>query len=507
MVFCNIDMSPPSPAGPCAVVIFGASGDLTKRLLFPSLYNLARNKLLPEDFAIVGVARSEKSDDAFRSEMNENIHQFATAGVDEELWHWLEGRLYYLSGNFDDPATYSQLQQKLADIEDKHGTGGNVLFYLATAEDYFAKIVSLLGKAGLVREEAGHWRRVIVEKPFGHDLESARTLNREILSVLSESQTYRIDHYLGKETVQNILVFRFANGLFEPIWNRNYIDHVQITVAETVGVEQRGGFYDHTGALRDMVPNHLFQLLALTAMEPPTAFNADPVRTEKAKVLEAVEPLSEQDVLHQVVRGQYGEGTVAGKPVAAYRASPKVAPDSNTETFVAMKLAIDNWRWAGVPFYLRTGKTLPKRATEVAIQFKQAPFALFRDTPVECLTPNFLVVKIQPEEQISLQFSAKVPGPAVRMNGVQMDFSYKDFFGAAPGTGYETLIYDCMIGDAILFQRADIAEAGWKVVDPILKTWASHPPADFPNYAAGSWGPRPANALIERDLRYWHLYD
>jgi glucose-6-phosphate 1-dehydrogenase len=367
----------------------------------------------------------------------------------------------------------------------------------------FAPVVLQLGKAKLLQESEGGWRRVIIEKPFGRDLQSARELNRNILSVMSGKQIYRIDHYLGKETVQNIMVFRFGNGIFEPLWNRNHIDHVQITVAETVGVETRGKFYDATGALRDMVPNHLFQLLELVSMEPPTCFAADAVRAEKGKVLEAVHPFGVEDARRNVVRGQYTAGTVIGKPIKAYRESPDVAPDSSTETYVALKVMMDNWRWAGVPFYLRTGKALVTRSSEVVIRFKQAPFALFRDTPVERLTPNDLVLHIQPEEGVTLSFGAKKPGPKVIMGGVEMRFDYKDYFEVAPSTGYETLIYDCMIGDTTLFKRAEEIEAGWRIVQPLLESWSggrNDPPA---NYAAGSEGPAEADELLARDGRQW----
>ncbi|MBV8882553.1 MAG: glucose-6-phosphate dehydrogenase, partial [Chroococcidiopsidaceae cyanobacterium CP_BM_RX_35] len=427
------------PAPPCVMVIFGAAGDLTKRLLIPSLLNLARGKLLPDEFAVVGIARSQMSSDDFRAKMSQDIQEFATGSVDQDTWDWLEQRLYYLSGNFEDANSYQQLRDLLAQVDQERGTRGNYLYYLATASDFFSKIVRQLGDVGLAQESEGHWRRVIIEKPFGNDLNSARTLNQNLGSVLSESQIYRIDHYLGKETVQNILVFRFGNGLFERVWNRHYIDHVQITVAETVGVEGRGGFYEGAGALRDMVENHLFQLLAMTAMEPPLSFDADALRDEKSKLLHAILPMNSEAVHTQVVRGQYDAGTVKGKHISAYRAEPRVAADSNTETYVALKLMIDNWRWAGVPFYLRTGKVLPQRVSEIAIQFKRVPHLMFRQTTVERLTPNFLVLHIQPDEGISLQFGAKIPGPAVRMEAVEMDFHYQDYFGKQPSTGYETL--------------------------------------------------------------------
>jgi glucose-6-phosphate 1-dehydrogenase len=491
------------PAPPCALVIFGATGDLTRRLLVPSLYNLRCAKLLPEQFAILGVARADKDTGTFRRDLGESLREFAAAEVVPDRWRWLSERTHYLQGDFGDLGAYRTLDRTLAEIDTTHRTGGNVLFYLATPPDAFATIVARLGHAGLVREPVGSWRRVVVEKPFGTDLRTAQELNRTILGILAEPQVYRIDHYLGKETVQNIMVFRFANGIYEPLWNRDHIDHVQITVAETVGVEQRGAFYDRTGALRDMVPNHLFQLLALTAMGAPNSFEADAVRWEKVKVLDAVRPFTRGDCLAGVVRGQYGAGTIEGKPSTAYRRSPNVAPDSSAETYVALKLMIDNWRWAGVPFYLRTGKSLARRASEIAIEFKQAPLALFRGTPCEKLTPNFLVLRIQPEEGISLQFGAKLPGAAMRIGSVTMDFDYKEHFKAAPWTGYETLIYDSMIGDATLFRRADDIEAGWRVVQPILDAWQDTPPPEFPNYAAGSGGPRQADELLARDGRHW----
>ena len=500
----SIDEQLLQPAEKCIMVIFGAAGDLTKRLLIPSLHNLARSKLLPKEFAIVGFARAEMSTEDFRTKMSQEIQEFATGSVDAEAWDALVQRLYYISGNFEDAASYQRLRELLTTIDAECGTNGNYLYYLATASDFFSKIVQQLGDVGLT-QESGNWRRVIIEKPFGHDLDSARTLNQNLGKVLSESQIYRIDHYLGKETVQNILVFRFGNGLFEPVWNRNYIDHIQITVAETVGVEGRGGFYEGTGALRDMVQNHLFQLLAMTAMEPPLSFEASALRDEKSKLLQAIEPLSPDEIRSQTVRGQYGEGTVKDKHMSAYRAEPRVAPDSNTETYAALKLMIDNWRWAGVPFYLRTGKAMPQRMSEIAIQFKRVPHLMFRQTSVERLTPNFLVLHIQPDEGISLQFGAKVPGPAVRMGGVEMDFHYHDYFGTQPSTGYETLLYDCMIGDATLFQRSDNVELGWGVVQPILDAWTTAP-SNFPNYTAGTWGPREADELLERDGRHWRLH-
>jgi glucose-6-phosphate 1-dehydrogenase len=489
------------------MVIFGASGDLTKRKLIPALYNLAKQDLLSKEFAVVGIARRGMCHEDFREKITQDINQFATRPVDTDLWQWLVKRLYYLSGDAQEPKTYQQLHDLLLQVDKEHGTRGHYFYYLATAPEFFSPIVQQLGTAGLVQADNGHWRRVIFEKPFGHDLDSARALNQEIRHVLNERQIYRIDHYLGKETVQNILVFRFANGIFEPIWNRRYIDHVQITVAETVGVEERGGYYDQAGALRDMVPNHIFQLITLTAMEPPISFEADAVRDEQAKILRAIQPLSPEEVLSRTVRGQYGEGMVNGVRAPGYRSELRVAPDSRTETFVALKLLIDNWRWADVPFYLRTGKCLPKRVTEIAIQFKRAPFVLFRKTLVERLTTNRLVLHIQPKEGITLRFGAKVPGPLARLGAVNMDFEYAKHFGSTPSTGYERLLYDCMMGDATLFQRADMVEAGWSVVAPILDVWKALPPRSFPNYPAGTWGPKEADELLEREGRQWRAID
>jgi glucose-6-phosphate 1-dehydrogenase len=493
--------SPSAP--PCVLVIFGAAGDLTQRLLIPALYNLRRAKLLPDNFAVIGIARAPKDDGAFRKELASALDIYGDKEPSRSDVHWLSERMFYLQGDFDDASAYEKLTQLLAKTDQAQKTGGNYLFYLATPPQAFATIPQNLSRAGLLKETDGHWRRIIIEKPFGTDLRSAQDLNGKLLSVLAESQIYRIDHYLGKETVQNIMVLRFANGMFEPLWSRNHIDHVQITVAETVGVEQRGKFYDATGALRDMVPNHLFQLLTLIAMEPPTCFDAEAVRTEKAKVLEAAHSFGREDAKRNVVRGQYGTGSVDGKTVTSYRRAANVPAGSTTETYVALKLGIDNWRWAGVPFYVRTGKALAARRSEVVIQFKQAPFALFRDTPVERLTPNDMRILIQPEEGITLRFSAKIPGPSVRMEGVAMKFNYREHFHAAPSTGYETLIYDCMLGDPTLFQRADNIEAGWRVVQPILDAWAEDRATDIPIYPAGSAGPAEADALLERDHRRW----
>ncbi|HEX3525691.1 MAG TPA: glucose-6-phosphate dehydrogenase [Thermoanaerobaculia bacterium] len=491
------------PAPSCVLVIFGATGDLTKRKLFLALYNLAVQGLLPKEFAVVGVSHVDTSQDALRERLSEDLHEFAGAPVNQEIAEHLLKSFYCIAGEFNNPATFTKLRGTLAHVDEESKTNGCYLFYLSVPPDLFGDVVHRLGDAGLAHQDNGHWRRVIIEKPFGHDLDSARELNRQIREVLSEKQIFRIDHYLGKETVQNIMAFRFANGIFESIWNRRYIDHVQITVAETVGVESRGGYYETSGALRDMVQNHMFQLLAFTAMEPPISFAADVVRDERTKILYAIRPLTPEDVLHQTVRGQYGEGMVDGHTEPAYRAEPNVSPTSNVETFVALKLYIDNWRWGDVPFYLRTGKHLPSRVTEIAIQFKRAPFQLFRDTAVERLSANVLVLQIQPDEGISLQFQAKIPGPDVALGKVKMDFHYADYFGAQPSTGYETLLYDCMTGDSTLFHRSDTVEAGWAAVAPILDVWQALTPRNFPNYAANTWGPKEADELIEKDGRKW----
>ncbi len=489
--------------GPCAMVIFGASGDLTKRKLVPALYNLAGQGLLPDGFAVVGVSRTPMNDDEFRRKVAADVRANAAGNLDEGLLRRLLERLHYLAADLRDPAAYGRLGELLERVEREHATRGNAIFYLATAPEFFGEIVHRLGAAGLAAQDESRWRRVVIEKPFGSDLESARALNRELREVLDESQIFRIDHYLGKETVQNILIFRFANGIYEPIWNRRYVDHVQITVAERLGVERRGGYYDKTGALRDMVPNHIAQLLTLTAMEPPISFEADAVRDEQTKILQAIQPLSHDEVLSCAVRGQYGAGMIGGKPVPGYREEPDVRPDSTTETFVALKLAIDDWRWADVPFYIRTGKRLTRRVSQITIQFKRAPLRLFRDTPVERVLANRLVLHIQPDEGITLRLGAKVPGPIVRLGAVNMDFNYADYFGRTPSTGYEKLLRDCMLGDATLFQRADMIEAGWAMVQPILDVWAAEPPLDFPNYEVGTRGPAVADAMLARDKRQW----
>jgi glucose-6-phosphate 1-dehydrogenase len=487
---------------PCSIVIFGVTGDLAHRLVVPSLYNLAANDLLPDNFCIVGVARKGMSSEELTDSLIKGLHQFATRKVDDALARNLLACVTCIEADPENPASFDAMREQLDRLEAARKTGGNRLFYLATPPNGFLPISRELGRTGMLTEN-GAWRRLVVEKPFGTDLASAKALNSELLKLVDEHQIYRIDHYLGKETVQNILVLRFANGMFEPIWNRNHIDHIQITVDEKLGVGHRGSFYDATGALRDMVPNHLFQLLSLVAMEPPAKFNAHAVRSEKAEVLAAIQTQSEDEALRNSVRGQYRAGKVGDTEIDDYRKTEDVKPGSNTETYAALKLTIDNWRWAGVPFYLRTGKALGIKRTEIAIKFKQAPFAMFRDTPVERLSQNFLIISTEPTEGIALQFNTKVPGPAIDIDGVEMKFRYKDYFQAEPSTGYETLIYDCMIGDNILFQRADSVEAGWQAVQPFLDAWKKAGAKGLKIYEPGSEGPEEASELMERDGRNW----
>ncbi|WP_137387673.1 glucose-6-phosphate dehydrogenase [Rhodoligotrophos defluvii] len=496
-------------APPSTLVIFGAGGDLTKRLLIPAIYNLVNDKALDDHFQIIGVDLVANDDQGFRDHLTENMKalvagghgEFASPELDQQAWSWLMSRVFYLPGDFSNPDTFTRLKYLVDEREQETGCG-NAVFYLAVAPRFFGPIVEQLGQAGLLAETEAHFRRVVVEKPFGTDLASAKALNQQILKVADEHQIFRIDHYLGKETVQNIMVLRFANGFFEPVWNRDHIDHVQITAAETVGVEQRGKFYDATGALRDMVPNHMFQLLAMIAMEPPNSFDADAVRSEKAKAIEAIRNYTPEEAVKNAVRAQYRAGTVLGKPVNNYRDEPNVSPTSMTETYVAMKFMIDNWRWAGVPFYVRTGKALAVRRTEIGIQFKRAPHVLFRSIGISELAPNMMVFRIQPNEGVSLRFAAKKPGREVELRDVRMDFRYADYFQAEPSTGYETLIYDCLTGDATLFQRADNIEAGWTEVQPLLDGWsANDAPLEF--YDAGSDGPAAADALLARDGFKW----
>ncbi|MBR1228373.1 MULTISPECIES: glucose-6-phosphate dehydrogenase [unclassified Bradyrhizobium] len=487
---------------PCSFVIFGVTGDLAHRLVIPALYNLAAADLLPEKFCVVGIARKGMTSDQLRDSLMKGLHQFATRQVDEEIAMRLLACVTCIEADPRDPASFDAMSEQLDKLEAARNTQGNRLFYLATPPSAFLPISRELGRTGMLVEN-GTWRRLVVEKPFGTDLASARELNSELLKLVEEHQIYRIDHYLGKETVQNILVLRFANGMFEPIWNRNHIDHIQITVDEKLGVGHRGSFYDATGALRDMVPNHLFQLLSLVAMEPPSKFDAHSVRSEKADVLAAIQTQSEQEALHNSVRGQYRAGMVGDTEIEDYRRTADVKPASTTETYAALKLTIDNWRWAGVPFYLRTGKALGIKRTEIAIKFKQAPFAMFRDTPVDRLSQNYLIISTEPTEGIALQFNTKVPGPTINIDGVEMKFRYKDYFKAEPSTGYETLIYDCMIGDNILFQRADSVEAGWRAVQPFLDAWKNAGGKGLKVYEPGSEGPEEANDLLERDGRSW----
>ena len=487
---------------PCSFVIFGVTGDLAHRLVVPALYNLAANNLLPEKFCVVGVARKGMSSDELRDGLMKSLHEFATRSVDDAIAQRLLACVTCIEADPKDPASFDAMSKRLDELEAAQGTGGNRLFYLATPPNAFLPISRELGRTGMLTEN-GAWRRLVVEKPFGTDLASARTLNGELLKLVEEHQIYRIDHYLGKETVQNILVLRFANGMFEPIWNRNHIDHIQITVDEKLGVGHRGSFYDATGALRDMVPNHLFQLLSLVAMDPPAKFDARAVRSEKAEVLEAIQTQTEEEALRNSVRGQYRAGRVGDTDIDDYRKTPDVAPGSTTETYAALKLTIDNWRWAGVPFYLRTGKALGAKRTEIAIKFKQAPFAMFRDTPVDRLSQNYLIISTEPTEGIALEFNTKVPGPNINIDGVEMSFRYKDYFKTEPSTGYETLIYDCMIGDNILFQRADSVEAGWQAVQPFLDAWKKAGAKGLKVYEPGSEGPEEANELMERDGRSW----
>jgi len=488
---------------PCSFVIFGATGDLAHRLVIPALYNLAAADLLPDKFCVVGIARKGMSNDALRDSLMKGLREFATRPVDDAIAQRLLECVTCIAADPRDPASFDRMRKQLEELEAKRVTGGNRLFYLATPPDAFAPIARELGRTGLLKQDTSAWRRLVVEKPFGTDLASAKALNSELLKIVDEHQIYRIDHYLGKETVQNILVLRFANGMFEPIWNRNHIDHVQITVDEKLGVGHRGSFYDATGALRDMVPNHLFQLLSLVAMEPPIRFDAHSVRSEKADVLAAIQTQSEAEALHNSVRGRYEGGKIGDTKIEDYRKTEDVKPDSTTETYAALKLTIDNWRWASVPFYLRTGKALGIKRTEVAIKFKQAPFAMFRDTPVDRLSQNYLVISIEPTEGITLQFNTKVPGPTISIDGVEMKFRYKDYFKAEPSTGYETLIYDCMIGDNILFQRADSVEAGWQAVQPFLDAWKKAGAKGLERYKAGSEGPDGAEELLKRDGRSW----
>jgi glucose-6-phosphate 1-dehydrogenase len=482
----------------CTMVIFGAGGDLTKRLLMPALYDLSVSHLLPNQFKVIGVDRVQQSDDEWRHTLTDTMQtftkdktaEFYTPKVDETAWGWVRDRLHYLPGDFSQDETFANIGKAVGD--------GSVIFYLAVAARFFGPVVDGLGKAGLLKQSGDMFRRVVIEKPFGSDLPSAQALNQRILKQADESQFYRIDHFLGKETVQSIMALRFGNGMFEPTWRREYIDHVQITAAETVGVELRGAFYEPTGALRDMVPNHMFSLLCMAAMEPPNSFDAEDVRTEKAKLVQAIRPLR----MDEAVRGQYDAGQEQGTAVPAYRDEPHVAKDSRTETYIALKLSIENWRWAGVPFYLRTGKRLTGRQTEISIHYKPAPYRIFQDTDVDATTSNVVRLLIDPEQGIDTLLDAKVPGPKMRLGAVKTSMRYKDFFKEPPNVGYETLLYDCMMGDATLFHRADNIEAGWRAVQPLLEAWGRNE-GEVEHYPAGSQGPAGADALLQRDGRQW----
>ncbi len=507
----------PGPAerrpAPFLLVVFGASGDLTRRKLVPALYSLDRKGLLPERFALVGVARRPLGDEAFRSGLQEGLRQFG--GGEDWTWDRLRDQVFYFQSNYSDPASFRDLKALLDRLAKERGVGGNRLYYLATPPEAYAGITELLGAVGLGGDWGAGYSRIVVEKPFGRDLDTARELNHKMHSVFREEQIFRIDHYLGKETVQNILVFRLANGIFEPIWNRQYVDHVQISIAEGIGLEGRGLYYEESGALRDMMQNHLLQLLSLVAMEPPASFDAAAVRDEKVKLLHAIRPFDAHSALENVVRGQYTAGRVDGKPVPGYREESGVAPDSQTETFAACKLLIDNWRWAGVPFYVRTGKRLARRATEVAVVFRPAPHSAFRNTGTPALDPNELVLRIQPDEGIGLRFGAKVPGAAIRIQDVDMDFSYGKFGDERP-EAYERLLLEAALGDSTLFTRRDEVEAAWALMTPVLQAWGR---VDTPEgmsggsvgnrqvalspYPAGSWGPSQADELIARDGRAW----
>ncbi len=489
---------------PAVVALFGATGDLAHRKVIPALFQLWRTNLLPHEFVLLAIGRRPYDDDTFRAEIRGALDKYSRVlPVDESAWRTFSERIVYQHCDFADAPGFDALVRRLDDIDHDQGTRGNRLFYLATQPSAFSEIVAQLGRVGLDHEVNGRgWRRVVIEKPFGHDLESAHRLNKEVARVFRESQVYRIDHYLGKETVRNLLVFRFANGIFEPIWNRRHIDHVQITVAESIGVENRGAFYEETGASRDFLQNHLLQLMSLVAMEPPATFEADPLRDEKVKVLRAIAEKSEREIDNDVVRGQYGPGWVAAQQVPGYRQEAAVDPRSETETFIAARLMIDDWRWSDVPFYLRTGKRLPKRATEIAVQFKEVPHKLFRESASDP-EPNLLAIRIQPDEGIMLRFGAKIPGLGIDVRSVTMDFTYGSAFAVDSPDAYETLILDALLGDASLFTRADEVEEAWGIVDPIIDTWADAPAPGFPNYEAGSWGPADADELLARDGRRW----
>jgi glucose-6-phosphate 1-dehydrogenase len=489
---------------PCTLVLFGATGDLAHRKVIPALYQLWRTNLLPHEFVIVAIGRRPYDDESLRADFRASLEKYSRVlPLDEAAWRSFSSRIRYQKMDFDDPAAFDDLVTTLESIDKEQNARGNHLYYLATQPSAFAEIVAQLGRVGLDHEHHdGGWRRIVIEKPFGHDFTSAIRLNREVGKVFRESQVYRIDHYLGKETVRNLLVFRFSNGIFEPIWNRRHIDHIQITVAESIGVENRGAFYEETGATRDILQNHLLQLMSLVAMEPPATFEADALRDEKVKVIRAIGELPPDEIRANVVRGQYGPGWVAGEPVKGYREEAEVDPESETETFVAARFEVDDWRWSGVPFYLRAGKRLPKRSTEIAIQFKEVPHRLFRDSSMEP-DPNLLAIRIQPDEGIMLRFGAKVPGLGIDVRSVTMDFTYGSAFTVDSPDAYETLILDALLGDASLFTRADEVEGAWARVTPIIDEWADEEAPDFPNYEAGTWGPDAADQLLAREGRKW----
>ena len=492
---------------PCAIVIFGASGDLAKRKLLPSLYRLFYERRISPNFAVIGNSRTAMSDDSFRERMKESVSKFLEdAPFDETVWTSFAQCLFYVAGDLNDGNAYEAIGRKLDEVEKSHETAGNVLFYLSTQPSYYAEVVTALGDHKL--NHGNGWRRVIIEKPFGHDLNSARKLNEEIHKVFDESEIYRIDHYLGKETVQNILAFRFGNGIFEPLWNRRYIDHVQITAAESIGVEGRGGYYQEAGALRDMIQNHLSQVMATVTMEPPNVFDADHVRDERAKLLRAVRIMRHDEVPKYAVAGQYGPATVGGQELPGFRQEPSVSPDAQTDTYAAVTFFIDNWRWADVPFYIRTGKRLPKRVTDIAIQFHAPPLGLFkqetRSGAMASPRPNLLILRIQPEEGISLRFLSKAPGSGMRVRPVSMDFNYGSSFGERSPTAYETLLVDAMAGDATLYTRQDMVDASWQIVQPILDVWSTTT-FDFPNYASGTWGPKESDEMLARQGHVWRI--
>ena len=488
---------------PCAVVIFGASGDLAKRKVIPALYDLAQHNSLGERYAIIGFARTQMADESFRTMLGEAAKTISEVGpIDPAKWDKFVANIYYVSGEYGDADSYAKLAKRLAELDEQKHLSGNRLFYLSTPPEVYPDIVEHLGQAGLAHPKTGSsWTQIIIEKPFGRDLASAKELNKTVLNVFEEKQVYRIDHYLGKDTVQNLLVLRFSNGIFEPLWNRNYVDHVQITAAETLGVERRGGFYETAGALRDMIQSHVLQLTSLVSVEPPARFDATAVRNEKLKVLQSIRPFNLEMVAQDVVRGQYSPGRTDSKDASGYRDEPGVNPNSRTETFVAMKVLIDNWRWAGVPFYLRTGKRLAKRTTEIMIQFRCAPHIVFRERNVK---PNRLVLNIQPDEGISVSFGAKQPGTEMNIGNVTMNFSYRESFGNGTRSAYATLLNDCLRGDATLFDRGDSVEAAWSLVDPILDVWSAAKTQSVPLYPAGTWGPKESDQLLERDGRQWY---